>query len=88
FFFLGALVLCSMCFVICRKRRTRITSYGFFQQNSSYIFEDEDEKLFEIPKTNIIEKKFRIDTDEDSDADESVDGDELLSAGMRQWTRT
>ncbi|CAL8120113.1 unnamed protein product [Orchesella dallaii] len=59
FFFLGALVICSMCFVMCRKRRTRITNYGFFQQNSSYMFEDEDEKLFEIPKANIIGKNIK-----------------------------
>jgi len=36
----------------------------------------------------LILLKFRIDTDDDSDADESVDEGELLSAGMRQWTRT
>lgn len=47
-------MICSGCFVICRKRRTRLNSYGFFQQNSSLIFEDEDEKLFEISKANII----------------------------------
>lgn len=35
-----------------------------------------------------IEKKFRIDSDEESEDEDSIDGDELLTAGMRQWTRT
>lgn len=47
-------MLFSSCFVICRKRRTRIANYGFSQANSALIFEDEDEKLFEITKANII----------------------------------
>lgn len=43
---------------------------------------------FVLAFCNFAEKKFRIDTDDDSDGEESIDGDELLSAGMRQWTRT
>jgi len=35
-----------MCIVIRGKRKTRKSSYGFFQMNTRAAFDDEDEELF------------------------------------------
>jgi hypothetical protein len=51
---IGLMILSSMCYVACRKRRTRINNYGFFQGNTKVLFEDEDEQLFSINKARIV----------------------------------